>query len=238
MTKFLFTISFLLGLCNSTFSQDNLDSLKSINKILDLVNNQEHNIESDTLTFLSGNIFSKTSKHKFIRISMYSEALVQVFSEKDKYKIPIFSYSIYSMNFMSDSIFDINGDSSPDLSIHWYPSSGCCLADIFDCYVYNNNTDRFSKKIEIPNPTFYPESSTTFSMTYGHPGETEFIEYKWIGLKMDTLNIYEWNDRSHDHIIATNHIKGEKLKMQEPPKILEELYGFGWFMMKLKNQDE
>lgn len=238
MTKVLLTISILFGLTEFSFCQVDQDSLRAAEKISNLIRNQKENLENDSLTLLSGHVFSNSVKHKYIRLSSFSGTYIQVYSDKDNYKKPIFTERLGWINFVSDSIFDINGDKVIDLAIHWYPTSGCCLADIYDCYLYNEKTDQFSEKIEIPNPTFYPDQFRTYSMTYGHPGETEFYEFKWTKNTLDTLNSYEWNDRKHEHIILTDFESGTKTNLKEIPKNLEGLYGFEWFMMRLINEEE
>jgi len=214
------------------------DSLNVVETIYKLTRSQEANIENDSVTLLTGQVFSSLISHKYIRLSNFSGTYIYVYSEKDNYQEPIYSERLGWMNFVSDSIFDINGDKIIDLAIHWYPSSGCCLADIYDCYIYDEKTDQFSEKVEIPNPTFYPKRSLTFSMTYGHPGETEFYEFKWTKNKLDTLSSYEWNGRTHEHIILTDYKLGKKTDLNEIPNKLEVLYGFEWFMMRLKNVEE
>ncbi len=238
MTRTLLTISIILGLAEFGFCQVDQDSLKTTVTITKLIQSQKENIKNDSLTLKEGHIFSNSINHKYIRLSNFSGTYIQVYSEKDEYEKPIFSERLGWMNFMSDSIFDINGDKVIDLAIHWYPSSGCCLADIYDCYLYDDNNDQFSKKVEIPNPTFYPNQFRTYSMTYGHPGQTEFYEFKWTKNKLDTLNSYEWNDRTHEHIILTDFKSGKKTDLNEIPKNLEGLYGFEWFIMRLKNEEE
>ncbi|KAB1065278.1 hypothetical protein [Salibacter halophilus] len=206
--------------------------------ISNLIKNQKETVENDSLRFLSGHVFSKSINHKYIRLSNRSGTYIHVYSEQDQYTEPIFTARLHWMNFMKDSIFDINGDKIRDLAIHWYPSSGCCLADIYYCCIYDENTDHFSEKLEILNPTFYPDQFQTFSMTYGHPGETKFYEFKWTNNTLDTLKSYEWNDRSHNHIILTNFKTGTHTDLKNIPKNLPELYGFDWFMMRLNNEDE
>lgn len=238
MTRILLTISILLGLTDFTFCQVDQDSLKTAERISKVIQSQKENVENDSLTFLTGQVFSNSINHKYIRLSNFSGTYIQVYSDKDNYDNPIFSERLGWMNFVSDSIFDINGDKVTDLTIHWYPSSGCCLAEIYDCYIYDEKTDQFSEKVEIPNPTFYPKSSLTFSMTYGHPGETEFYEFKWIKNTLDTLNSYKWNDRTHERLILTDFKSGSKTNLDEIPIKLEDLYGFEWFIMRLKNEEE
>lgn len=239
MTRKLLTIlSIILTFTEFVFCQVDQDSLNTAETISKLIQSQKDNVENDSLTLLTGHVFSNSINHKYIRLSNFSGTYIQVYSDKDKYEKPIFSERLGWMNFMSDSIFDINGDKVIDFAIHWYPSSGCCLADIYDCYIYDEKTDQFSSKFEMPNPTFYPDRSTTFSMTYGHPGDTEFYEFEWTNNTIDTLRTYQWNDKNHDHIILTDFKSGKKTDLNEIPNQLAHLYGFEWFMMRLKNEEE
>lgn len=238
MNKILLTISIFLGLTDFSLSQVEQDSLRTAKIISDLIQNQKEDVEKDSLTFLSGHLFSKSVNHKYIRISTRLKTYIHVYSEEDKYLEPIFTESVHRVSFVKDSIFDINGDRVIDLAIHWYPSSGCCLADIYDCYIYDEQTDKFSEKVEIPNPTFYPDQFQTYSMTYGQPGETEFFEFKWANNSLDTLKSYEWNDRNQSHIILTDFESATKTDLTEIPKKLEALYGYYWFVMKIKNEEE
>tara|TARA_R110002049_G_scaffold7173_2_gene42557 strand:+ start:319 stop:951 length:633 start_codon:yes stop_codon:yes gene_type:complete len=206
--------------------------------ISSFIRNQQENVKNDSLTFLTGYVFSNHITHKYIRVSNFSGTYVQVYSSNDNYRKPIFSVRLGWMSFVSDSIFDINGDKVIDLAIHWYPSSGCCLADIYDCYLYNQKIDQFSEKVEIPNPTFYPDRNLTFSMSYGHPGETEFREFKWTNNNLDTTKKYQWNDRTQDHIVLSNIKSGIKTELDEIPEEIKELNGIEWFMMRIKNEEE
>ena len=56
--------------------------------------------------------------------------------------------------------------------------------------------------------------------------------------RMDTLNSYKWNDRIHEHLILTDFKSGSKTDLDEIPIKLEDLYGFEWFIMRLKNEEE
>ena len=232
MVRFLLTISITFGLIEVSFSQADIDSVLAVKTIKELIKGDKQMLENDSMSFVSGNIFSINTKHKYIRLLNYSGTYIQVYSERDNYSEPIFSERLGWMNYVSDSLFDINGDKIKDLAIHWYPSSGCCLADIYDCYIFNPKSNQFSSVIKIPNPTFFPDDSKTFSMSYGHPGETRYFELKWNKSKTDTLIIYEWKDRASNQFIVTNYASGEKTESKEPPEFLEKLYGFEWFMMK------
>lgn len=230
------TISLVIGLLPVLLGQADQDSLKSTRSIAQLIQSTDQNIENDSLTVLTGNLFSKSIKHKYIRVSNYTGTYIHVYTEKDSYKIPILVARIHPMSFVSDTIFDINGDKIPDLAIHWYPSSGCCLANIYNCFLYTEKMDFFSKKNEIPNATFYPQKKTTYSMTYGHPGETVFYELTWNNNKIDTLKSYQWNNRSQAYIVVTDFESTKKTTANHIPLCLKKLNGFEWFAEERVNK--
>ncbi|UTW66690.1 hypothetical protein KFE94_00835 [bacterium SCSIO 12643] len=233
-SELLFTFLLMLGCVNTSFSQSDQDSVNSTLSILKLIENESQDVDNDALTLMSGKVFSKSINHKYIRLSNFTGTYIHVYSEKDHYKSPILVVRIGNMSFVSDSIFDINGDQTIDLVIHWYPSSGCCLADIHDCYLYDSKTDTFSEKIEIPNPTFYPKKLKAFSMTYGPPGYTMYYEFMWCGSRLDTLRLFDWNDRTHGSLIITDYKTEQKSIMESMPQYLKILNGFEWFVAEIE----
>ena len=192
-------------------------------------------VQTDSLTFVKGKIFSSELAHSYIRYTTDSGTYIQVYSQHDNYNLPILNYQIGTLNYMGDSIFDINGDQVKDLAIHWYPSSGCCLADAFDCFIYNNSQDSFFPKTEILNPTFFPEKGVTFSMDYNQPGLTKFYRLKWVDNSIDTLKSYSWKDQKQKIVIVKDLKNGRQTESHEVLDQLNMLYGFDWFMMKPKN---
>jgi hypothetical protein len=190
------------------------------------------NIENDSVIYKAGKIFHTQIEHKYIRYSNHSGVYIRVYSKQDNYKKPILNTSLYWMNFVSDSIFDIDGDLTNDLALHWYPSSGCCLADIFNCYIYDKKKNSFRAKTEITNPTFYPKESKTYSMDYNHPGETNFYEIIWTKIGIDTLKSYAWKDNTQKNIVIYDFNTGKLIETGEMPAELKKLNGIEWFMMK------
>jgi hypothetical protein len=209
-----------------------LDSLTAYHTIEKLIESNVQTIENDSITFRTGKFFNKQVEHKYIKFNSNGGVYICVFSRKDNYKNPILNIIMHRMNFIADSIFDINGDSTKDLAIHWYPSSGCCLADIYNCYIYNIEKDCFERNIRISNPTFYPKESKTYSMDYNHPGETIFYELHWIEARMDTLKSYSWKDRKQNIILIKDYKTGKQSECEEIPIELKKLHGFDWFTMK------
>lgn len=218
----------------NAFQQDSI----SVHKLIrHTIAHQTENSISDTLTFLSGLLFTSTISHKFIQCTSYSGTYIEIFTEKDNYTSPIFQEKADRLNYTKDSIFDINGDSIPDIAILWYPSSGCCLANMYDCYLYDISTDAFSKKVEIINPMFTPRQARILSMTYDHPGYASYYEYQWNGAQLDTLKHFEWNDLNHEFIIETTMTTGSKSFLHEVPEVLKSHYAYDWFSEAVERRE-
>lgn len=231
--RFIFPILlFLINLQIFAQSKVDIDSLIASKAIERLIKSGKQSLNNDTIFLMSGKIFDNQIEHKYIRYIKPSGIYIRVYTKKDDYKKPLINQRMYWMNFVSDTIFDINGDSINDLAVHWYPSSGCCLADVFDCYIYEKANDKFRTKTEIINPTFFPNKFQVFSMDYNQPGETKFYELIWNNHGLDTINIYSWKDKTQKSILISNYRNGQVLESKKVPREIIKLNGIEWFMMK------
>ncbi|TWR29694.1 hypothetical protein FPZ43_07480 [Mucilaginibacter pallidiroseus] len=103
-----------------------------------------------------GHLFSKKLKHIFIRTHAGWKLTIYVY-RLDNLKREI-TDDWSDLTYIGDEIKDINGDGLKDLSINWYPSSGCCARNNFHIYLYTES-DKFTKYFDFINPTFYPNES-------------------------------------------------------------------------------
>lgn len=219
---------------NPIFTQNlNTDSIQMIHVCESLIANNFPIQNNDSLKVIKGNIFSKDIKHAIVRYDLRHIIFLNVYNLSNKEAEIELTYDISRMNFINDSIHDINGDSVFDLSIHWYPSSGCCLADIYDCFIYNENENSFIKT-EIINPIFKPDEKITHSMSYGHPGDTKIFTLKWNMLTPDTILTYFWKENNtfwKEKIYDTLQIKNKSniSYVNEIPIKVKEMYFFDWF---------
>lgn len=237
--KYIFLVfSVLSGITSFGQRSIDADSLMVTKRIQVMLKTATPPIENDSLKFLKGEFFNAGITHKYIRYSTFSGVYIQIYSSQDNYKKPIFSDQIGPLNFVSDSLFDINGDKVTDLAIHWYPSSGCCLADVFDCYLYDQEKDVLSTKHELLNPTFYAERSEVYTMSYGRPGSTTFFRLNWNKHQADTTMSYSWNNVHHEYLSVKDFITGQKKKFKELPKELNGLYGIGWFLTEPNSPED
>jgi hypothetical protein len=230
----------LLLICLTSLGQNDfqIDSLNAVRSIRNFIKSNNETTKNDSIYLKVGNVFQEAIIHKFIRLSNISGTYIQVYSVKDEFQEPIFSSYIHWINYVSDTIFDINGDNTLDLAILWSPAAGCCVRDIYNCFIYHKEIDSFGEEIEIFNPTFYPKDSVTFSMDYNHPGETMFYRLKWSGNNLDTLNSYSWNNKDQQFIIITDYKTGQITESLEIPRELNSLNGIDWFKMKPNKKNE
>ncbi|GAB2679361.1 hypothetical protein GCM10027036_36750 [Flavihumibacter cheonanensis] len=133
-----------------------------------------------------GYLFDENSKHLIIRRTTPSEVILTIYSsEVNNFKLLV-ERTEWKLNYLNDTIRDINGDSYNDYIIHTYPSSGCCLANVYHVYLYQKQTGCFTSAYKFLNPTFYPKEKVIRGLTYGHPGEAGLYKFKWSGIQLDT----------------------------------------------------
>jgi len=188
-------------------------------------------IENDSLSIKKGSL-SQDVNYIMVRYISEYETYFRLYSGDDTKEI--LRYSISTQNYISDTIFDINGDGYKDFAVYWYPRSGCCVADTYNCFIYNPFLNKFTEKKEIINPSFLPEQKKLFSMSYGFETKTIISEIIWQGCETDTLKQYYWkvNLNNNDFVKSDTLV----IKQQEniyytttiPKEILLNKY-ISWF---------
>lgn len=134
-----------------------------------------------------GNIFDPNRKHLIIRNIVAWGAECSIFIlENNKFK-QVCEKQKLGITFLGDTLMDINGDGYKDYSVHTYPTSGCCRRDVYEVFLYQSRSGRFTKDYYFINPTFYPKEKIIRGVEYGHPGEVGLYKYRWNGLRVDTL---------------------------------------------------
>lgn len=91
----------------------------------------------------------------------------------------------------SDSLQDLNGDGYVDYWVYHYPSSGCCLRNVYQVYVYNPTSKMMQEVGRLLNPTFYPEDQLIRGFGYGHGDDMDLYTYHWNAYDLDTLELIE-----------------------------------------------
>jgi len=174
-----------------------------------------------------------------IRENVASYVYIDVyFKSKNKFE-KVLSHSQWTMEYVNDTIRDVNGDGMNDFIVNWYGVNGCCLKAFSNVYLLRQDNKTFSKNFEFINPTFSPKEKIIRGVCYGQPGETEMYKYKWNGEKVDTLEYisYEKNDKgvkTGKILISKDEPYGDKFKilkvLDSVPKEYRKIDGYNWFI--------
>lgn len=96
---------------------------------------------------ISGSINPKL-RHLFIRLSQFSEHRIYVLRLEGNRWVELVRFSNSYMEFVSDSIYDVNADGLNDYIVNWYGTNGCCLKAFSDVFLSSAAGRRFSKTFQ------------------------------------------------------------------------------------------
>ena len=182
--------------------------------------------------------FTKTNPHLIIRRNEPSMVRIDIYTKGNRMFEKVLSHEQWIMEYVNDTILDINGDGLNDFVVNWYGSNGCCLKAFSNVYLLRADKISFSNDFEFVNPTFSPKEKIVRGVCYGHPGETEMYKYKWNGEQIDTLEYvsYEKNEegvKTGKVIISTDGSYIDKLKilkiLNSVPAEYSDIQGYDWF---------
>jgi hypothetical protein len=188
--------------------------------------------------------FHFSSKIRHLIIHRFSPGLAQidVFSYLNGELNNILNHEQWALEYMNDTIRDINGDGLKDLVVNCYGTAGCCLKAFSLTYLTRNDMQSFSDMRDFLNPTFSNNEAVIRGVCYGHPGETELYKFKWNGEKIDTIEYisFEKDDKGNrtGKVIISNQYpyhKNYKIirKVNSVPKEYKRIEGFDWFDGKI-----
>ena len=182
--------------------------------------------------------FTKENPHLIIRRNDPDAIYIDIYSKADSKFEKVVSHEQWKIEYMNDTIRDINGDGFNDFVINWYGSNGCCLKAFSNIYLLRPDKKTFSHNFEFINPTFSPREKIIRGVCYGHPGETEMYKYKWNGEKVDTLE-YVYYDKNPKGVktgkvvVSTGRTHGDKNKilktLNSVPTEYRKIEGYDWF---------
>jgi hypothetical protein len=162
-----------------------------------------------TVQLSFGSLFENERKHLIVRRIVPGEAHLNIYLLHNSEFKPLLERVQAGLTYVDDTLKDVNGDRYKDFLVHWYPSSGCCLADVYNVYLYQSRTGGFSSDYEFINPSFFPDEKVIRGLGYGHPGEAHLYKYMWNGLSIDTVEfIYPY------HAQEGQFIKTKKLTLK------------------------
>lgn len=185
--------------------------------------------------------FTKFYPHLIIRRYGPNAVYIDIYTKNDSKFEKILAHEQWSMEYINDTIRDINGDGFNDFVVNWYGTNGCCLKAFSNVYLIRSDKKTFSDNFEFINPTFSPEEKIIRGVCYGHPGETEMYKYKWKEEKVDTLEYisYQKSDKgvkTGKVIISTERPYNANSKILKIVRIVPTEYrkieGYDWFTAK------
>lgn len=201
----------------------------------------DHIFSKEKLHLLIRRVETTENSPPIIRENVASFVYIDVYSKTENKFEKVLSHRQWTMEYMNDTIRDINGDGFNDFVVNWYGSNGCCLKAFSNVYLLHQDKKAFSENFEFINPTFSPKEKIIRGVCYGHPGETEIYKYKWNKEKVDTLEYvyYEKNDKGEKTgkiVISNNEPYGDKFKilrvLNSVPTEYGKIDGYDWFRGK------
>jgi hypothetical protein len=99
--------------------------------------------------------------------------------------------SIPIVEFISDTLFDVNDDKTKDLLVNGQFVNGQCPPKYSKVFCYSEDTNRFTQipiASQIPNPKFFP-SKKIVTGEIDCMMRRDIYKFRWVGLKLDTISI-------------------------------------------------
>ncbi len=189
------------------------------------------NSHSVKVSLKLGKLFHGNCKHLYVkRMDDIHGVAINIYLLKEGKFAPLFSVQRGRMEYINDTIMDINGDGAKDFDFHWYPMSGCCLKNMHDVYLLKSQSGLFTQHIDLVNPTFYPDKKLIRGVTSGYMGwSASLYTDRWEGLKL--VNVEEIYHASYlydpsypnfpDSLKNIYYIKtptGDSIRLTEIPK--------------------
>ncbi len=140
--------------------------------------------------------------------------------------------------FLTDTIFDVNGDGTKDFLVEYYPLSGCCRRESYDIYLSPvAKKELVTSYIVLINPTFYPQEKLVRGVEYGHPGWAGLYKYCWRGEKLDTLEYIYPDPTSKGRTFIKTQMshdssqKRKKICLSSLPEEYKTVKDLDWFLL-------
>ncbi|MBK0379797.1 S8/S53 family peptidase [Mucilaginibacter segetis] len=232
-----------------TEREEKLDSLRQI-KLLDTamkfaIKHQHDNFYTKNLTINDGLgasatlkfgfLFSKEKRHLILKTkSAWDLHLRVLYLDRNKFKEVIHTV-IWDLNYVADTVRDVNGDGYKDFISTTYYSAGCCARNRDEVRLYLPGDGNFSGSYTFINPSYSPNEKFIRGVDYGHPGEVPLYKYKWNGLKIDTVEyIYPADTlKKNFYIVKRYGDENDPTKrrvINSIPKEYRKMYGYNWFI--------
>lgn len=186
--------------------------------------------------------FSKNESHLIIRRVNQQEILIDVFVKAGNDFKKVLSLQEEVLEYVSDTIQDIDDDGFKDYVIRTYSCCGCCLRAVSKVYLQKTQGSFVVNPYKFMNPTFSPKEKIIRGICYGQAGDTEMYKYKWRGRQIDTLEFIAYQKRPNGErtgkFLILRSRKSETnqniLKViNKVPKEYLRIVGYDWFTGKI-----
>ncbi len=178
-----------------------------------------------------GNLFDSNKKHSIIRMSFQNTHFVKIYELGKKTK-NILSINESEMEFISDTIKDINRDNFNDFVSVTYSSSGCCARANSSIWLYSPTDNTFIEGLNLLNIGETFDDKTSIGMTYGHPGEADLYKVKWNRKTYDYLEFLSKIPLKKLYVRERkrmNKIIIDTLNLNQVPREYRKYHRFDWF---------
>ncbi len=182
------------------YAEKNMNKKSFLHEFELLAEDSSYNVSAQ---LMFGNLFENKRMHLLIRRIVPGGAVLNIYLLQNSGFKQLIERAQLGMTYVNDTLRDVNGDKYKDFLVHWYSSSGCCLADIYNVYLYQTETGSFTTDYKFINPTFSPDEKVIRGLQYGHPGEAGIYKYKWNGLRVDTIEFMYPSSNQRGKFIKT-----------------------------------
>jgi hypothetical protein len=174
---------------NSTKVEDSLKNNLAIEKSLLLLTNGENYNNDSSFIWTDTTIeFNKCVITRIKDAGFYKYFFWDV-DTKDPF---IFLQdSIPIVEFISDTLFDVNGDKTKDLIVNGQLMNGQCAPRYSKVFCFDRAANSFieiSAASQIPNPKFFP-SKKIVTGEIDCMMKRNIYKLQWLGLKLDTISV-------------------------------------------------
>lgn len=186
------------------------------------------------IEIIIGKLFKSNQKYLLLRRHVPWSTYIDLYKINGDKAEKLVEREQNGITYIRDTIFDVNGDGYKDFLVHSYPSSGCCIRNVYNVYLNQPSKGSFSQDYEFINPTFFAKEKTVRGVEYGHPGEVGLYKYKWNGLRIDTVEFIYPDINHRGKFIRTKkraYRPSEKdgVSLKSVPEEYRKIESYEWF---------
>lgn len=182
----------------------------------------------------AGKLFNKEHRFALIKQTSGNGVNIKVYKQAGTKYGELINYEISEMEFMNDTIMDVNNDGFNDLIIDTYGCCGTNLKGFSEVYLYKPDDSGFTQAIRLDNPVFFPAEKVVRGVSAGQPGQSSLYKMVWKGTELkpvETISLHP--NKKHRYILER---EGQKpLKIKEIPAEYKTLKNLYWFLGEIND---